>query len=99
MTQRRRIEIDGRFYRKRRGKLVEIPPEWVGQTLHPQAKRKRPSKGTRKDAMRVDGVRRQRSRRNGLRSGGPGHPGGHASRHSADARKVDRRDRPEEEEV
>ena len=44
----KRIEIDGKFYRKRRGELVEIPPEWVGQTLHPQTKRKRPSKQPRK---------------------------------------------------
>lgn len=44
----KRIEIDGRFYRMRRGKLVEIPEEWVGQTLDSQTKRKRLSKGTRK---------------------------------------------------
>jgi hypothetical protein len=25
-----RIEKDGKFYRMRRGKLVQIPPEWVG---------------------------------------------------------------------
>ena len=43
----RRIEIDGRFYRRRRGELVEIPEEWVGQTTHPQTIRKRPSKGGR----------------------------------------------------
>lgn len=38
------IEQDGRFYRERRGKLVEIPPEWVGK--HPTRKtiRQRPSK-------------------------------------------------------
>lgn len=40
----KRIEKDGKFYRKRRGELVEIPPEWVGKTLHPQTKRKRLSK-------------------------------------------------------
>lgn len=88
MTQRRRIEIDGKFYRKRRGKLVEIPPEWVGETLHPQTKRKRLSKGTRKAAMRVDGVRRERSHSGGIRSTGPGHPRNQAPRHSLDARKV-----------
>lgn len=40
----KRIEIDGKFYRRRRGELVEIPEEWVGQTVHPQTVRKRPSK-------------------------------------------------------
>jgi hypothetical protein len=29
----KRIEIDGVFYRKRRGKLVVIPEEWVGRTV------------------------------------------------------------------
>lgn len=37
----KRIEIDGKFYRMRRGVLVEIPPEWVGKTVHPQTLRKR----------------------------------------------------------
>lgn len=40
----RLIEQNGKFYRKRRGKLVEIPPQWVGQTTHPQSVRKRRSK-------------------------------------------------------
>lgn len=40
----RAIRKDGKTYRMRRGKLVEIPPEWVGSTLHPQTKKKRPSK-------------------------------------------------------
>lgn len=44
----KRVEIDGHFYRWRRGKLVQIPDEWVGKTLHPQTKRKRPSKQTGK---------------------------------------------------
>jgi hypothetical protein len=26
----RRIEKDGKYFRIRRGKLVQIPPEWVG---------------------------------------------------------------------
>lgn len=38
------LEKDGKHYRMRRGELVEIPPEWVGQTVHPQSIRKRPSK-------------------------------------------------------
>lgn len=37
----KRIEKDGKFYRIRRGKLVEIPPEWVGKTVFEQTKRKR----------------------------------------------------------
>lgn len=40
----KRIEIDGKFYRERRGQLVEIPEQWVGRTLHPQTMRKRGSK-------------------------------------------------------
>lgn len=35
-------------HRKRRGKLVEIPPEWRGHTLHEETKRKRQSKQPRK---------------------------------------------------
>ncbi len=34
-------------FRKRRGKMVRIPDEWVGQVPHPQTKRKRDSKKTR----------------------------------------------------
>ena len=40
----KRIEVDGKFYRMRRGKLVQIPDEWVGTTVTPQTKRKRLSK-------------------------------------------------------
>jgi hypothetical protein len=40
----KRIEKDGKFYRMRRGKLVEIPAEWVGEVAYPQAIRERPSK-------------------------------------------------------
>ena len=40
----KRIEIDGRFYRERRGKLVEIPAEWVGKITTEQTIRNRPSK-------------------------------------------------------
>jgi hypothetical protein len=38
------IEIDGVLYRKRRGKLVKIPEEWVGKTISHHAKSKRHSK-------------------------------------------------------
>lgn len=34
--------------RIRRGKEVEIPPEWVGKVTHPQTMRKRPSKNLHK---------------------------------------------------
>lgn len=47
----RLIEIDGKHYRVRRGKLVEIPKEWVGNVTHPQTIAKRKSKyrkGTRR---------------------------------------------------
>lgn len=40
----KRVEVDGKFYRMRRGKLVEIPEEWVGNVTHPQSMRKRDSK-------------------------------------------------------
>jgi hypothetical protein len=40
----KRIEIDGKFFRERRGKLVEIPPQWVGATTHASTIRARPSK-------------------------------------------------------
>lgn len=35
---------DGKVYRIRRGKMVEIPPEWVGKTVSAQSVNKRPSK-------------------------------------------------------
>ena len=38
------IEIDGVLYRKRRGKLVKIPDEWVGKTVGALTIRKRHSK-------------------------------------------------------
>lgn len=37
----KRIEIDGKFYRKRRDRLVEIPEEWVSHTINKQTIRKR----------------------------------------------------------
>ena len=44
MPRKKLIEKDGKYYRIRRGELVQIPDEWVGQTVHPQRIRKRPSK-------------------------------------------------------
>ena len=49
----KRIEKDGKFYRMRRGVLVEIPEEWVGKTVDRSTINKRPSKQIhklRKDA-------------------------------------------------
>jgi hypothetical protein len=40
----KRIEINGEFFRERRGELVKIPAQWVGKTLHSQTKQKRLSK-------------------------------------------------------
>lgn len=40
----KRIEMEDGFYRERRGKMVRIPDEWVGETVHAQTKRKRPAK-------------------------------------------------------
>ena len=48
----KRIEKDGKFYRMRRGKLVEIPEEWVGKVTTPQTIAKRPSKMTNKARMK-----------------------------------------------
>lgn len=36
-------------HRMRRGKLVEIPEQWRGKTVHEQTKRKRPSKARHKN--------------------------------------------------
>lgn len=46
----KRLEKDGKFYRMRRGKLVEIPAEWVGQVVYPQTVRERTSKRSGKAA-------------------------------------------------
>ena len=40
----KRIEIDGKYFRVRRGKLVEIPSEWVGRYPSQKHIRQRPSK-------------------------------------------------------
>jgi len=45
----KRVLIDDKFFRLRRGVLVEIPEKWVGKTLDGQTKRKRQSKMTRKE--------------------------------------------------
>lgn len=40
----KRILIDSVYYRERRGKLVAIPPQWVGKVTSPETIRTRPSK-------------------------------------------------------
>lgn len=44
----KRTEKDGKLYRVRRGVLVEIPKEWLGNITTPGTIRKRPSKASRK---------------------------------------------------
>ncbi len=44
----RAIEKDGKTFRMRRGKLVEIPPAWVGNTVAKRTIGQRPSKMTGK---------------------------------------------------
>lgn len=55
----KRIEIDGKFYRLRRGVLVQIPDEWVGKTTHPQTIRKRKSKKGRGKSYRSKAIGRK----------------------------------------
>ena len=50
----KRIIKDGKAYRIRRGELVQIPDEWVGQTVHPQTIRKRQSKKPPKQRKRTE---------------------------------------------
>lgn len=61
----KRIEIDGKFYRMRRGKLVLIPDEWVGTTVTPQRKRQRLSKlpsGKKADQIKHQGGRKEKEK-------------------------------------
>lgn len=51
------LEKDGKFYRMRRGVLVEIPPQWVGKVTYPQTIRKRPSKRGQGVNFKVKAVR------------------------------------------
>lgn len=59
----RLIEKNGKFYRMRRSKLVEIPKDWVGQTTHPQTINKRLSKKTHKLKNELKGNRWKRRRK------------------------------------
>jgi hypothetical protein len=40
----KRVQVGDKFFRMRRGVMVEIPAEWVGQVPHPQKIRERESK-------------------------------------------------------
>ena len=51
----KRVQIDDKFFRLRRGVLVEIPEKWVGVCADPQAIRKRQSKLTRKNKNKGHG--------------------------------------------
>lgn len=45
----KKLIVEGdKHYRIRRGRKVEIPPQWVGHTVHPQTIAKRPSKAIHK---------------------------------------------------
>lgn len=57
----KRIEINGKFFRKREGKLVQIPDEWVGKTVHPQTirKRKQPGHGIHAKHLRYQDRKRE----------------------------------------
>lgn len=45
----KRLDVGEKSFRRRRGKWVEVPEEWVGVCADPQAIRKRQSKTTRKN--------------------------------------------------
>ena len=84
----KRRKINGKYYRLRRGKWVEIPKEWVGKTTHNQSIRKRQSKQIRKIRMNPDrfkGVRSNEDDRCYRGSYWPsrklGHPGNLTPRH------------------
>lgn len=66
----KRIEIDGKFYRKRRGKIIQIPDEWVGHIPTTQTIRQRPSKingSLQRTVKDAGGVNRYKDRRDELR--------------------------------
>jgi len=65
-----RIEIDGKFYRVRRGKLVMIPDKWVNRVTSPKTIRQRASKlpGKVKRIVKdIGGVNRYKDERDRLR--------------------------------
>jgi hypothetical protein len=54
---RKRIDTPDGSFRKRRGKLVRIPDEWVGKTVDPQTIRKRKSKKSQGRRFRRKAIR------------------------------------------
>lgn len=100
VRQHKRVWLIDGYYRLRRGKLVRIPDEWVGEVAHPQTVRKRPSKEPRKHRRRGEwpiraNNRMPRERESTLKGRRPstkmGHPRNRSPRHQ---RKRQRDDRP-----
>lgn len=46
------------FYRMRRGKMIQIPDEWLGQVAYKQTIRKRPSKKQFRSGKEADNQRK-----------------------------------------
>lgn len=76
----KRIKKDGKYFRIRRGKLVEIPERWVGRT-YPYFWGNNPYPRASK---RVRKIRMQEHR-----EFGEGHPRHHCPRHAGMRRKED----------
>jgi hypothetical protein len=61
MRNKKPIMVDGKPHRMRRGKLVEIPAEWVGKVTSQQQIQSRPSKAIHKHRkMLKHGTRKSR---------------------------------------
>jgi len=56
----KRIEIDGKFYRMRKGKLVQIPDEWVDKIPTKKTKRKRKTDSMNKKRERKKRLKKLR---------------------------------------
>lgn len=56
----KRIEIDGKFYRKRKGKLAQIPDAWVGKVVCNNTKTKREQNALEKKEKRKVRIRKLR---------------------------------------
>jgi hypothetical protein len=54
------IVVDGKPHRMRRGKLVLIPEEWVGKTVHDKTIAQRPSKAPHKRRKQLKYGKRRR---------------------------------------
>lgn len=56
MSRRTILSIDGVCYRMRRGKLVPIPDEWLGDVPHPQTIRKRKQRRKKNRNQRTEPI-------------------------------------------